>query len=94
MKNIEVIKKFIARKVAKSSNNNLRTNGDRIVNYSTGLAEWTQDGKKVIVNTTKYSVTTSKIQTYIRYELRVAGIDTIEVTGVPCGRYELTRYLK
>jgi hypothetical protein len=40
--------------------------GQRLMNYSTCLAQYI--GNVVVINDTKYSVTTSKIQTYIRSE--------------------------
>ena len=67
MKNINVIENYFTFNNAKSSNGNLwtRQNGDawELVNYSTPLMRY-QNGVYYI-NTKKYSVTTSKIQTYI-----------------------------
>ena len=67
MKNENVIESYFNFNNAKSSNGNLwtRQNGDawELVNYSTPLMRY-QNGVYYI-NTKKYSVTTSKIQTYI-----------------------------
>lgn len=67
MKNENVIESYFNFYSAKSSNGNLwtRQNGDawELVNYSTPLMRY-QNGVYYI-NTKKYSVTTSKIQTYI-----------------------------
>lgn len=67
MKNINVIENYFNFMKGKSSTGNLwtRQNGDswELVNYSTPLMRY-QNGVYYI-NTKKYSVTTSKIQTYI-----------------------------
>lgn len=93
MTNREVIISFMNGKVAKSSTGNLYSNGDRLFNYQTCIAEHTGNGK-VIVNSTKYSVTTSKLQTYVRYEADRLKGGYIEVTGVQAGRQNLSRYVK
>lgn len=71
MKNIDVIKSFLQMKNAKSSNGNLWTKetekGFCLMNYATALA--IQQNDKILYNTRKYSVTTSKIQHYLRFEI-------------------------
>ena len=71
MSNQEVINKFMNGKSAKSSNGNLWTSSDnnRLMNYATCIAQRLSDGT-FIVNSTKYSVTTSQIQTKVRRTLR------------------------
>ena len=67
MRNIEVVRSFYEKEVAHSSNRNLYTrwNGDRfeLVNYSTVIAFADED--EVSINLSKYSSTTSTIQTMI-----------------------------
>lgn len=67
MKNQEVIESYFNFMSAHSHNDNLYTRhyGDewQLVNYSTPLVTYKND--TYYINTKKYSVTTSKIQTYI-----------------------------
>ena len=66
--------------------NNLRTyprdNGKEValVNYSTLIAR--RIGDKVYVTARKYSVTTSKIQSKIKYQARNLGLEVIEVDDI------------
>lgn len=87
MKNVDVIKGFVnGGKVGKG--NSVSSTGDKLFSYSTIIAERI-DGK-VYVNPTKYSVTTSKAQGYLRYYLN----DCVEVEAcVPIGVHSLARYI-
>jgi len=71
MSNQEVINKFVYGKSAKSSNGNLWVSCDksRLMNYATCIAQRLSDGT-FIVNGTKYSTSTSKIQSMVRRTLR------------------------
>lgn len=81
MKNLDVIRKFLSRIKASSSNGNLRSTGDKLFSYNTCIAEWPikkiiYNGEVVIVcnyvltvNVTKYSTSTSKIQTMLLQEI-------------------------
>ena len=89
MTNLQVINAFANGKSAKSSNHNLCSYGDKLYNYYTCLAQRLSDGT-ILVNTTKYSVSTSKIQTYIKYVLTKYN----GVNNVPLGASDLTRYSK
>ena len=89
MKNQEVISKFV--NFAESAATvNVRSTGDKLFNYETCIAQ--RHGGKIIVNVTRYSVTTSKMQNYLRCEL--SGYDVTEVTGVPRGTCDLVPYIK
>ena len=70
MTNQQVINAFVCGKSAKSSNGNLWVSWDkkRLFNYGTCIAQRLSDGT-FVVNSTKYSITTSKIQTYVRYTI-------------------------
>lgn len=82
MTNRQVINAFVSGKSGKSSNGNLYVSwdGKRLFNYETCIAQRLSDGT-FVVNSTKYSVTTSKIQTYVRYTLG----EYTEVFGKPRG---------
>ena len=88
MRNQEVISKFV-NFTESAATANVRSNGDKLFNYGTCIAQ--RHEGKFIVNTTRYSVTTSKIQCYVRREL--SGYDVIEVTGVPRGTCNLVPYI-
>ena len=63
-KNIDFIQYFIDGHREQKSCNHLYIEGDKLYNYSTVLLE--EVGDSFVFNETKYSVTTSKLQTYIR----------------------------
>lgn len=89
MKNQEVISKFV-NFAESAATANVRSTGDKLFNYETCIAQ--HHGGKIIVNVTRYSSTTSKIQCYVRRELSV--YDVIEVTSVPIGTCDLVPYIK
>lgn len=64
-RNIDVIRAFIYGEPAHTLN--LMSSGDKLINYSTCIAQ-RKDGK-VYVTDTKFSVSTSKIQSALRKEL-------------------------
>jgi hypothetical protein len=74
MKNEKVIENFITQfsQNCTSHTKNLYTCNDNseLVNYRTTLAKFDHENRKLYVNITKYSVTTSKIQTYLKRELK------------------------
>lgn len=69
MKNLDVIKAFIYGEQAHTLN--LISTGDKLINYSTCIAQ-RKDGQ-IYVTDTKFSQSTSKIQNALRKEL--LGID-------------------
>jgi hypothetical protein len=85
MSNKEVIKSFIQGKSTKSSNGNLwvSCDGKRLFNYYTCIAQRTENG--YVLNSTKYSNTTSRIQYYLRNMLP----KYTEVTNIKIGANEL-----
>ena len=89
MRNQEVISKFV-NFAESAATANVRSNGDKLFNYETCIAQ--RHEGKVIVNVTRYSVTTSKIQNYLRGEM--ANKDVIEVANVPKGTFDLIPYIK
>lgn len=88
MSNQSVINAFMNGKCANSSNGNLRSNGDRLINYSTCIAQRLDNGK-VLFNATKYSVSTSKIQRLI--DKLLCG-KFVKLTSVPINTRYLERY--
>ena len=85
--NMQVILDFMSGKT--SRNAHLRTDGFRLVNYSTCICEKTDDG--YIMNETKYSVTTSKIQSWTRGAIKNKYIPTNRY--VPMGTTYLGYYI-
>ena len=88
MRNQEVISKFV-HFAESAATANVRSTVDKLFNYATCIAQ--RHEGKIIVNVTRYSVTTSKIQCYVRREL--LGHDVIEVTSVPRGTCNLVPYI-
>ena len=88
MRNKEVISKFV-NFAESAATANVRSTGDKLFNYYTCIAQ--RHEGKIIVNVTRYSATTSKIQCYLRREL--SGYDVIKVTSVPIGTCNLVPYI-
>lgn len=89
MRNQEVISKFV-NFAESAATANVRSSGDKLFNYGTCLAQ--RHEGKFIVNVTHYSVTTSKMQGYLRRELSNKVV--IKVTSVPMGTRNLVPYIK
>lgn len=85
MRNVDVCEEFARGNEANGSN--LSTDGERLWSYGTVIAQRVRG--RVIMNLTKYSVTTSRHQNYMRRALRY--VETETVTGKPRGVYDLTR---
>lgn len=66
---------------------------DILYSYWTCIAQKLSENE-VIVNNTRYSVTTSKQQTYVRIEAERAGYQVYHVEKVPIGTRNLHPYLK
>lgn len=82
MKNLDVIKAFIYGEQAHTLN--LMSSGDKLINYSTCIAQ--RKNGQIYVADTKFSVSTSKIQSALRREL--LGID-YKLVPQQRGRLEL-----
>ena len=97
LSNVAVALAFGKQKSAE--NVNMSSNGNVLFSYSTAIMQIAKLGgrKVLIVNRTKYSPTTSKQTTMCLNALQdepKKGYSTIiEVSGVPLGAYELTRYV-
>ena len=98
LSNLSVALAFGQQEPAK--NLNMESNGNVLYSYATAIMQHAKiSGRKVlIVNRTKYSPTTSKQTTICLCGLqsmpkkRYSKI--VEVTGVPMGEYDLTRYVQ
>lgn len=84
--NDDIIRSFLT-EIRTAKVNNLRTyprdmglDGTELWNYQTMIAR--RNGDKVYVTARKYSVTTSKIQSKIKYQARNLGLEVIEVDDI------------
>ena len=89
MNNEKVIKEFLQGNQAKTQKRNIQngyytyegrtlwTNGNILVNYNTNIARL--EGEKLYLNIKKYSSTTSRIQSKIKYLASQMGFEVIEV---------------
>jgi hypothetical protein len=88
MTNDKVIERFLnGATYGASHTKNLYIEGNRLVNYYTTIAERVSDG--VVVNVTKYSVTTSKIQSSLLSKISQKGVQSSVVRGLKIGAYTL-----
>lgn len=90
MKNTDVIKAFLEKRVAEGSN--LYSDGNKLINYKTTLAQW-HDNYHLIINKTKYLVSTSKNQNYLESDITPErGIIVKEVYKIPINTEDLEQY--
>ena len=87
-----VIKAFLDHKIARSKRrdiagpyivykgSSISTDGDILYSYNTPIAKWA--GRKVIMDGSRYSNTTSKQQYALRYAMDKAGIEYITASSV------------
>lgn len=92
MNNQSVINAFVCGKSAKSSNGNLKSFGNRLVSYYTTIAQRLDNGT-IVLNRTKYSVSTSKLQTWTKRAFD-GHRNVVEVIDVPLGTTDLQRHMK
>lgn len=86
-KNIDVVKGFVARFTKVPKTTNLYVENDKLINYYTVIGQYI-DGE-LYVNTTKYSQSTSVIQN----KLRLEAYKYTELTGIPHGCQDLSKYI-
>lgn len=92
MDNKSVINAFVCGKSAMSYNKNLKSFGNRLVSYYTTIAQRLDNGT-IVLNRTKYSVSTSKIQTWTKRAF-FGKRNVVEVTNVPLGATDLQKYVE
>lgn len=81
MRNREFIQAYIKGNKTIGANNHLGFKNDKLWNYSTVICIIDRENKTAQVNSRKYSNTTSRIQTELRYQLSVAGYEVTEFEG-------------
>lgn len=84
MTNRELIKEYIRWERRYNACNHLGYTDDELINYSTCICKIDRGAKCALVNSRKYSTTTSKIQGLLRSELSSAGFAVEEYEGDPC----------
>ena len=82
MTNKEIIPAFVANKSKNyyAHANSLTIREGKLFSYNTCIAQ--HDGSRLIINDTKYSVTTSKQQNYLRYAAEVHP-EVVHVKDIP-----------
>ena len=87
----EVIFAFTEKRKAVGGSN-IHSYGDKLFSYNTCIGQWYNDC--VILNETRYSITTSKHQTMLEWQLNESKIDIIYVHRVIKCEEDLIKYLK
>lgn len=87
MRNSEVVAAFLNRKIAANRGSSLSSTGTKLFSYATCIAEWNDDS--LIINLTKYSVTSSK---HLYYLKRSYQGNYHTVLKVPIGESSLSKY--
>ena len=72
MKNQDLINAFVSNPNFDGHTGSMTAQGGKLFSYNTCIAEHTSDGR-LIINNTRYSVTTSKQQGYLRAAARWHG---------------------
>lgn len=86
MRNIEVIKQFLNKSSGNSDTGNLISDGVKLFSYNTCIAEWTDS--LLLVNVTKYSRSTSRIQNMLIQELK-SRYSQLTIDNVPINTHRL-----
>ena len=81
MSNQEFIQKFIKGGQKYGAYCHLAIVEDRLINYSTEICVIDRENKTAKVNVKKYSNTTSRIQSTLRWELKKAGYEITDYVG-------------
>lgn len=90
MKNKDVIELFLQKKEASGSN--LYSDGQKLINYNTTLAQW-HDNYHLIVNNTRYSVSTSRNQNWLKSAITSKrGIVVKDVYSIPIDTKNLEQF--
>ena len=91
MRNNDVIENFVGRfGDCQNHSTSLQAVNDKLWNYNTVIAQWVV-GVGLVVNATKYSVTTSKLQNVVR-RTAYRYVETTE--HVPMGTSDLSNYVE
>ncbi len=87
MRNSEVVEAFLKKRIAINKGSSLSSTGTKLFSYATCIAEWSNG--LLIINLTKYSVTSSK---HLYYLKRSYQGNYYTVFGVPIGESSLSKY--
>jgi len=87
VKNEQLVNNFLMGET-KGKASNLEIRGDKLVNYGTTIAQ--RVNGVIVLNLTKYSMSTTRIQNMLRKEMPNARTTS---TDVPRGAKDLTLYL-
>lgn len=91
MKTVDVISLFLNHKIGNALN--VHSSGDKLFSYNTCIAQWL-DPATLIINITKYSVTTSKHLTQLRRgRIPPPPFKVLQVKEVPLNASSLKKYL-
>jgi hypothetical protein len=86
MTNEKLMQEFL-NGATKGKAGNLKIEGDKLIQYSTTIAQ--RVNGQVIVNVTKYSKTTTVLQNKLTKWMP----NTLFLEGIPQGTYDITRYI-
>ncbi len=78
MKNKDIITSFLNGKSAKTKN--VKTDGSTLYSYNTAIATHYPIG--IIVNNTKYSSSTSRIQSNLKAQIKAYGVNIVNVDNL------------
>lgn len=94
MKNLDVCKVFVngSKNGAHSLNMSISHDGSTLYSYNTAIAQKLPNGS-IIVNETKYSVSTSKHQSFLRRAIPSELTTHHTTKHVPIGTYNLIKYV-
>ena len=84
MTNNEIIYNFVAGNRKQAAANHIGYMNNELFSYSTVICRIDRENKKAELNTKKYSRTTSKHQSYLRYTLEHFGYAIKEYDGPDC----------
>lgn len=84
MTNRELIAEYIRGERRYGAANHLGYSDGKLINYSTEICRIDREKRVATVNSRKYSTSTSKIQSQLRYQLVQAGYTIVEYEGEPC----------
>ena len=87
MRNSEVVAAFLKGRIAANSNGSLSSTGTKLFSYATCIAEW--NNGSLIINLTKYSVTSSKHLYYLKRNYQGTYHTVLKV---PIGESSLSKY--
>ena len=87
MRNSEVVEAFLKRRIAANIGGSLSSTGTKLFSYATCIAEWSNGS--LIINLTKYSITSSKHLYYLKRSYQGS---YYTVLGVPIGESGLSKY--